>query len=419
MKRIALFLTFISVQVSAQNFECEAPLVPVQKDGFYKIVLPPYITSRLTTSFHDIRIYDGDNQETPYLLRDEKEPGKKVFREYPILSKEHRPGCCSHYILHNPEKNSIRDISLLIRNAEVEKQIKLEGSDDMRTWYVLKDLHTLSSISNASGTSELKILDFPLTNYQYIRLEIIDSASAPINILSAGYDEHFSESGGYSELDAPVIRQQNMADKKQSMVTAVFLDHAIGKFPGEEVIDKLELEIKGPPYYLRQARLELHRVMNGKAYYETIQSFEINSFTPHIITFASPLKTDSLRIVIENEDNPPLKIASVNAWQLRRYLISYLEQGRRYTLQFGDNKASRPRYDLAYFSDSLSANLPVAAIGGLQEIKEKPAEAETENSFFKSKAYIWGALFVIIGLLGFISVRMLREMGNSGSSEIK
>jgi hypothetical protein len=402
MRRLLyLFVLIISpATVFAQGYKWEASLKPVAGKGYHKIILSPEVLSKLSNGFYDIRILNDKGQEVPYLLREEKDTSKQIFRQYPILSKDIKPKCCSFYILHNADSQSIHEISLIIRNAEVEKKVRLEGSDDMNSWYVLKDWSTLSAINSTEETSELKIIDFPLSNYKYIRLELNDSASGPLQINSAGYYQHFSESGKFELLPNPVVKQSESTGRT-TMVSA--------GYASPQYADMIELQLSGPPHYLRRARLEARIERSGKAYYETVSSFEINSFTPHIIHLPHPIKADTFRIVIANEDNPPLIAKSVNCWQRRRYLVSYLDSANRYMLKFGNVGLSIPHYDLQYFSDSLAADLPIAVADGIKAIKEAPKKVEEPKTFFTKKGIIWGAIVFIIILLSYVVARMMRD----------
>ena len=100
MKPSAKFLFAISLlpfSLSAQIFHWESPVDTVNKDGYYRILLQPDVTSKLQTSFADVRIYDQENYETPYLVyKEEATQGVDRFVTYQIVDKHYEDGCCSH-----------------------------------------------------------------------------------------------------------------------------------------------------------------------------------------------------------------------------------------------------------------------------------------------------------------------------------
>ncbi len=165
------------------------------------------------------------------------------------------------------------------------------------------------------------------------------------------------------------------------------------------MIDNLLFNISAPAFYKRQAWV------NG-------ESFTLTSTKPNEIALFHSLKTDTLFIRIENQDNPPLTIERIAAWQLPRYLSAYLEKDKSYMVLMGNPKLAAPQYDLSYFADSLDRELPGITIdtAGMQAIG-KPAKVVTQGfTLFSSQGWIWIAIAGIILLLGFMALRMLRDM---------
>lgn len=407
MKRFIfiIIIQFCAFVAYSQGFVWKAGIKPVQTDGFYNIPLQPHINSKLNNGFTDIRIYDKNGKEVPYLLRKDV-PSKPIaaFTEYEILSKLYKPGKSTEILLHNPESKTINNISLIIKNADVKKEAKLVGSDDQKTWFTVKDYYQFHSINNTSSTAEIKILDFPLVNYKYLKLWINDSLSAPINILKAGYYVHFTENTEYFEVQSPLISQADSAKEKTSYITVYF--------PEPQYIDKLELQLKGPNFYFRKATAEVKDTLeNGKTYFRQLQNFEISSHKPHLLSFENE-KIKELRIIIENEDNPPLQVIAAQAWQQKHFLTAYLEKNNNYTLQFGNLQATAPTYDLQYFQDSIAKNIPLASVNEITRQSKPKVPARIEPSNLSKKLAIWSGIGGVILLLGFISIKMIREMSS-------
>src|SRR4051812_39086617 len=209
MKRAALFILLcLTVLLSAaQSYQWRASIDSVPADGFYRIALNPSVSTHLHPGFYDLRILSG-NKEVPYILQKE-EPAKRtvLFKEYEITSKELHAGAISYITLRNSAKNSIDNIQLVVRNSDVAKSIKLTGSDEQIEWFTIKDNYDFYSVFSTKETSEITILNFPLSNYEYYRLEINDKKSKPINIIKAGYYDYNSEKGKYTVLPPPLISQ--------------------------------------------------------------------------------------------------------------------------------------------------------------------------------------------------------------------
>lgn len=402
MKHILLFIAVVNSGLGfCQSFKWKAPLEKVGETGFYTILPGPAVTSHLKEDFSDIRIHDKKGKEVPYLFREEIPTSQtRLFKPYEIAEKRHEEGCCTFLTLHNPQKTEINNISLKIKNAQASKRAALTGSDDQQNWFVIRESIVLSPVNNTEETSEIKILDFPLTDYEYYSLRIDDSSSGPLNILSAGYYDTYSEAGKYTNVPLHFTQADSA---KQTRINIAFDQH--------QFIDKFELSVQGAPYYLRKGKLyeKNEFVIKGKKKesFDLLQEVELSSFNSNVL-YVSSIKTKQLLLVIENEDNPPLKVKDIKAYQLNRYLAAYLERGEQYSLMFGDSALRHPVYDLAYFQDSISTQTALILPKKIIAIDKEKAVAA--SGFFSNKIIIWIAILAVVILLGIMSIKLLRDV---------
>jgi hypothetical protein len=405
MKLIIGFLVLYVSLTLGQTFTAEAPIPTVKRKAFYRILLDPASLVYASPDFANLRITDNQNREVPYLLAEETPTfSTPQFKDYKIKSKTIEPNCCTSLILENATRKPINNISLIIKNAENNKEATLLGSDDKKTWYALKERFYLDAINGASQTFEIRILNFPLSNYTFLKLNINDSTSAPLNILRAGYYETQTMIGNYARIPSMTFTVADSVKQKQTWLSM--------RFDTAQLVDKLDLTITGQPYYLRQATLyhrENRKNKKGKseAYNRFMQNIELTSTHSATILLYGE-KVDHLILVIENNDNPPLQFASVEAWQLNRYLTAFLENDKAYWLKFGEVKMRQPVYDLSFFKDSIHSEPTVLKVGMIRRIgpaikKPKPA------NFFTSQAFIWSAIIGVAMVLTFMTVRMIRE----------
>jgi hypothetical protein len=413
MRNFIFFVFSIGlVHVShGQIFKGEANLPEIQSDGFYRIFISPQLDPYLNSNLSNIRVYDRDNKEVPYLIQEERPTyHTQQFREYEIVEKTQKKNCCTFLTLKNLDSRSINNISLSIKNAEVVKHATLLGSDDKKNWFALKQRFSLSSIDNHNGVSEIKVVDFPLSNYVYYLLQIDDSTSAPVNVLNAGYYETNSEDGKYTVIRTSRSGKTDSASQKRTYLNI--------KFDSARIVDKLSVSMAGPPYFLRRATLysknERLSKKGVKAYYlQVLDEFEISAKQSSVIELPG-VTVSELLIKIENNDNPPLDMASVNAYQLNRYCVAWLKKGSGYHIKVGNTDLPKPVYDLEFFRDSISAH-PVILNPGNPILYDMPKPMGTKT-FFTSQTIIWAALAVVIIVLGVMSVRMMREAGKNNDT---
>lgn len=395
----------ISAALHGQDFKGEASIPRVEADGFYRIDLSPELSAHTNITFSNIRVQDQQKKEVPYLYQQEAlRYYTEVFKAYEIVEKKLEKNCCTVLTLRNPDNRPINNISLSIKNAEVTKRATLLGSDDKENWFALKQDFAFYAINNQSKTSEIKIVDFPLSNYTFYQLLIEDSTTAPLNILGAGYYEQQSEEGKYAKLENLRIVISDSVKQKETYVQ-VMIDTAA------HVVDRIAVSMSGQPYFLRRATLYSKQVRKNKhgeteSFYEHVSHFEISSKQVSFIDLPE-LKTKELMLRIENDDNPGLVVGSIEVFQRKRYLIAFLKKENEYTLKIGEEDLAAPRYDLTFFKDSIPNQTPVLALGAVTLFEG--SETAKSTTLFTNQLVIWLAIIGVVLLLGFMSVKLIRE----------
>lgn len=399
------------VQTSqGQPFRCRADVEPVAQSGFCRIALSPQVLGHLNERLSDIRLYDDHRQEVPYLLQREKPVQyNTLFREYEVVSKVMTPKVGTSLVLRNAAKNRINNISLVIKNANVRKKARLSGSNDAKTWFVIEEEYRLGAIDNDAETTEAKLLNFPLSDYEYYLLDINDSLSAPLNILRVGYYDVYAENGKYSEIPGLTFTRRDSTARRQSYVCLSLKDTVR--------MDKLTVQVSAPVLYRRTANLcqmVVHKGKRGRRSweYQPVSSIELSSSGENTV-YLNGLQAKELYLIIENEDNPPLTISGLKAYQLATCLIAELQQGKSYHLEFANRAADRPSadapsYDLRYFQDKIPANLATVRI---REVTATVSADSSSPTLFTNRKVIWLALGLVLAGLSYLSYRMLKEVG--------
>jgi hypothetical protein len=400
MKNIAFFIFFLfsSSFLFGQNFRYASKLSGTDSTGFFKIQIVPQINSKLQPGFDDLRLFDIENKEVPYILKEDNPVTyTSTFHEYEITGKKFLKDSVTQIILRNNRKENINNISLVIRNAEVQKEMRLSGSFDSVQWFTVKESFTISSISNQNDIAETKPVNFPLNNYTFYRIEINDKYSAPVDVIKAGYYESTSVNGAFTELKSSLV----ISDSAKQKTTWLRLT-----FEEPVYINAIELKITGPEYYLRSANIYLTDDRN-KSKISLTANITIDSKSPLHYNI-DEIKSKEIWLEIFNEDNSPLKISGVKCLQRNHYCIARLEKSKQYELRFGDSLLQAPRYDLKYFQSVIPGGLTELTPGSIVELKQAAA-AQEPKSFFTDKRFIWIALVIVIFLLGFVTYKMMGD----------
>lgn len=368
----------------------------VPKPGFYKIVLPPPVVARCKNGINDIRILDDKGRQVPYILKaDPQQFVENNFIAFPVLSVTKETDKQTHVVITNTSTRTVSELLLVIRNTDADRTVTISGSDDNKQWFVIKENIQLSNIFNTGGDRFVQSLSFPASSYPYFKIIINGKDLLPVNIVKAGIYDFNAHQGNYLPVPGPVIVQKDSSDKS-SYVSLRFSDNY--------QLDKLELEVAGARFYRRT-----FYITSGKDNVPAASGLVLRSgIAP---AYPVNVKAGRLTLIIQNEDNPPLLVSSVKAYQLSRYLLAYLEPARRNRLVFGDSAAAAPRYDLNAFTDSIGNSAAVIATGAVVATGVLATAATPPVNPYRT-IILWGVILLVLALLLVFTLRMMKEINN-------
>jgi hypothetical protein len=403
MKKL-LFLIFyllIGCVLTASEFKYHSILDSIPNNGYYRILLIPEVISGLKGDYSDIRLYDSVNNEIPFLLTKESSiRSNTYFNEYKILSNQNltKPAV-NQVIVQNPLASSITELYIVVRNSDIEKEITVKGSDNLKNWFIISQQNPSTIGLFQDEACEIKVLNFPKSNYKYFMLQMSIKTEEPLQILKAGRYDIRQEKGLFSEVPVMSVIQSDSSKYKKSFITV--------RFKSSFEISKIEFKVKGPAIYQRNFVLN-NRVSSYKGMADEYVGQFIMSAKAPLVYEVNTLRTSELRIIINNDDNIPLKITNVKCYQLNVYLIAQLKGNMKYRLRFGNPNLEQPNYDLKYYTDSIPKNLAVLRPGIPEQIKAEQQKSIV-HSFFNSRI-IWIVLILIIGLLGYMTLKLTKEI---------
>ena len=394
-------LTFCAVGCIAQQFSGEAPLPEVNSSGFYKVLLPPDVSRYLANDFANLRIFTGA-KPTPYFLQNDASYTTSEFTSYKIVKHEVDERCCTTVVFERDAKNVISNFNIRIKNADVSKIGTLSGSDDLKSWYSVKGYFYFSPVNNPNGTTELRNVDIPLSDYRYYSLRFWDSLNAPLKIESVGYYKHFIVEPTYQKVS---IQSLQTTHDEQRQVTSINILMDTSNW-----IDRISFKASGAPYFLRETTVKRPQYVKSKGkevkHYEILHQQKISSDREIILELPSE-KLAEVQIEILNNDDAPLQINDVSVWQKSHYAIVWLDAGAKNKIIIEKANASAPKYDIVNFKKNIPADVP-QLIPGSTILFSKPVESQT-TKLFGSKNLMWIGIVGIIMLLGILSVRLIRE----------
>ncbi len=341
---------------------------PIKSSTLYQIHLPADILKKCAAECSDMRLFDLDQNETPYVIVENESPGEKN-ESYTLKITRYTDQMDSVVITMGlPEKHQpISLVDLDIADRDFFKNAVLYGSHDMKAWNKLAEdtLYDFSSQVDLRKT----MIQFTKSDYRYYRLKLID-------VQRTGND-HPSIRLKYEGLDFSVDNLKNKKLRINKIVgntasktdrTVVYDDAVFTNFSAhldgnrntiiildaDLPVDRISFDISNPYYY---RKLSIHTSDTGKedSYrfftQDSIYSFQLSGITQARNDTAHRIpKHRYYKFIIENQNNPPLNIRSIKfEWVRKNLYFAALSDSGKYALYFGNETVHRPDYDLSNF----------------------------------------------------------------------
>ncbi len=383
-------------QTAGYRFYCKPE--PVTTPGFYKIDFTPAITAHLKTDYSDIRIINDSGKWVPHILTTAKHDYTATsVITYLKFSVSQDPAANTEVLIESAGKN-ISNLNLTIANTAAERFCTLSGSNDKNNWFVINDSILLHPETGENTTSIVLSVDFPVSNYLFYKLVIINKNKDPFNIRSV-HERTSVTSHTVKTIDNPATL---LLQKDNGNISYI---QVVQQQPYQ--FDMISLKAEGVKYYSREVELF---VPAGEGHSFSAPGNMVHSFTisnNSTMQFPVPLvKSSVFYLLIKNQDNLPLKITAVKTTCNDRYITAYLEKGN-YRLIMDNPGASAPNYDLSGLSLKLQDSVPSIPCGEIVPLNqnEPPVVAAKNNNWL-----IWSAIAVALIVLLFFTTRMIKEV---------
>ena len=397
------FLVLLTNGIFAQS-NTTAKINAVAKNGLHKISLAAEIRSFSKEDLSDFRILDSKGTEISYyILQGNNESTSSLFTEFKILSRTTIPKKETTIVFEN-DKTSLSEITLSINNSDVTKPYSISGSNNQKEWFGLVNKAVLSELKNNEDVSVFKTIPLPLSSYRYLKIDLNDSISLPINILKIGFFTHKINAADLVEITKRSIKTMQIQAQKKTLIHIAF-SHP-------QIVNQINFTVSNPNLFQRNAQIYVNKktlVKNKtKKYQETLFNFELNSNQKNSFTVPQLFEKDFF-IEIENHDNQPLTFTKIQFFQNPITIIADLKANENYNIQTGNPELNRPEYDLENFKNNINTDLPEATIHDIQHLTAKKNEIKTQ-SFWQQAWFMW----LCIGLGGiaivFFSANLVKDM---------
>jgi hypothetical protein len=412
----ALLAAVILAGPSLPYFKYQRP-VQAEPGGQRYIAVDEQTWKNARRDLGDLRLYSGQ-QEIPYAMVVERGGQENASKDVNVLQQSVVGGKTQFLVDMTPLSPALvfngeyDHVNLRLAAKNFVAHARVEGQDDLHgghwAWLSESILYDLSK-EKLGGNSVLRL---PLSVYRYLRVTI-DGPLKPDDILGASAEFRqeqkavWRDVGGaptVGDLPASVARGDSSRISRKGTVLTFGV-------PENVPVNRVTLDIDpAQPNFRRSVQVE-----DDKEAY--VGSGEIDRV--HMVRQGQKIDSDSydvnfsavgrktIKVIIDNGDDPPLKIKSARLQQLEHRLYFDAPASGPLTLYYGDEKLDPPVYDYAklFF---LAKDAAPAQLGAEQANAAFTGRPDERPWTERHPAVLWIAIVAAVLILGAIAVRSMK-----------
>ena len=325
--------------------------VTLEQTGVVKIPLPVQLLDVAQPDFRDLRILDDHGNEVPYFL---EAPRSRLSAVSPVKSFSSTvDNDATTILIDTGTKEPIDCILLSTPAPSFIKPVRIEGSNNNRDWKLLVEGRPIFREPNGIGNLEVNI---DSGAWSHLRLTIDDSRSVAIPVTGVSMRTVVASSSSH------LVPVKIVENTKSSGTNRVVVDLGFAHLP----LASIRIESPDPLFkrqvFVATSQLEDNTAQErifgrGLIYHMTVGSYPA---TNNSISLDIQTPSRQLIMLIEDGDNPPLNITSVDA-EVRNVYVTFVAPATSLNFFTGNKLASSPRYDLAAMSANLRTIAPTSA----------------------------------------------------------
>jgi len=410
----ALLAVVIFAGPALPYFKYQRPL-QASPGGQRYVAVDEAIWKNARPDLGDLRLYNGQ-QEVPYALTVERGSRENDTKDVRVLQQSVAGGK-TQFVIDMADVAEYDHIALNLAAKNFVAHARVEGQEDLhgKNWALLSEsiLYDLSK-ENLGGNSVLRL---PLSSYKYLRVTI-DGPVKPDDVLGATAEFRQEQKAVWRDVGgAPTVAEMPMSaarnDSSRGSGKATVLTFAV---PENVPVDRVDLAIDpAQPNFRRSVQVtgdkdayigpgeidRIHMVRSGQ---------KIDS-DAHDVGF-SAVGHKTIKVIIYNGDDPPLKLTSARLQQLERRIYFDAPASGQVTLYYGDEKLEPPVYDYAklFLLAKDAAPAPPGAESTNAAYTGRPDERQWTE---RHPAILWLAIVAAVLVLGAIALRSMKSAASS------
>lgn len=390
---ILLFVFLNSTVVYALDFSNSARIENEGNKRYKAVRLTSEIYNNIRGNMADIAIFDKDNEPVPYFINSFVESGVEEIKAYEmrlINSFVKDEYFYYDYTLLKPQDEDVTATSIEMQTDKegFAKKVEVLGGYDNVNWEKVQD----DILYSVGGSKKLEITFDSIKKYTHYRFKILNNLErVSFSAVELKYNRVMQEREYFTNTISPDFTAQERgettviktSDFKNLKLTGIILktDSMFKRnvtFDGRVTKMLYNLEFENTKYKDLTIPMDMYRV-----------------------------SADTCEIVIDNQDDKPIKILGVEGKYLVDELIFEGAKPGEYTLRFGNSEVLSPKsYDISNYKEQIiNEGYDVLSLKG---IKAEPSEVPQEPQ--RDYKWIFNITIIVVAVvLGIIVALKLKK----------
>ena len=408
-----------------------APVIgDMTPDTPVRLPLPRQVIADTASDFADLRLFDDQGLETPYVVYAQS-PAPSYTFTFQVLSYSQSDAGDTIVLQRPKDTGPFWELTVQTTARDFHKTVRLQASHDHATWSEVSTdaLFDFSSRIDVRKTT----LTFPETDTPYVRLLLQDAVPPRTDAAAVQLRYEGLEFAVRGEPVKPFRIDRISGRVGAPHATDYIYDRTTFAQPATRTdtqgntlvllgrvhlpVAQLTLTVDNP-YYHRRVELWAADTDKDDAYHQVARGVIYK--LPGVVSADNTLRVQHvqspyLRLKILNGDNPPLRLQQVEAAWVRRNLYFIPAAGRRYTLYFGNGQMRAPEYELRRLLPAQHTALEQYAVVSLGDVQPhtrytpRPAQGKVEQTLLTV------VVLVLVCGLGFWAYRLLKVATRAGT----
>jgi hypothetical protein len=393
----ALSAIILAVGASPSYFKYRRQVHAINSAGQQYFVADEAVWRHARPDLNDVRMYAAE-KEIPYKMTVEIGGSETEQKQFRVLQPASIGGK-TQFLLDMSGVDEYDRIHLTLATKNFIAHARVEGQDDAHgSKWALLGTTTLYDLSDEKLGSN-STLQIPLCAFKFLRITV-DSAVKPSDIKNGTAGATRAQKAVWRDVTSPSRLEQG---GKETVITF--------DVPANTPVERLTLDIDpAQPNFCRQIQIRgskdemygsdqisrIHMLRNG-------QKVDVERTTVGLCGNCA----GTLKAVIQNGDDPPLKISGAHLQQWERRIYFDADAGERLWIYYGDEKLGPPEYDYAKLFEKASHVEPVALDPEVNNAAYIPRPDDRPWSE-QHPALLWAAILAAVLILGAVAVRSLQ-----------